>query len=284
MNTIRQLSQYALEELKDTYDTHEIRSICHIIFLDVLKYTNIDIHIRKNEILDESFVNIFFEIIRLLKTGHPIQYIIGETEFFGLKFRLNASTLIPRPETEELVLLSKDRLAPGRKVLDIGSGSGCIAISLASVCHEAHVTGIDIAEEAVEIARKNAIRNGVAVNFLIRDILHFDNDTWENYDLIVSNPPYVRNCEKQQMHPRVLDFEPHRALFVPDTDPLLFYRRIAEFGRKHLVPEGSLCVEINEALGQETAGLLEKLGYCNVIIKKDLFEKDRFILAQTPKA
>lgn len=283
MNTIRQLSQYALQELKDTYDTYEIRSVCHIIFLDVLQYTNIDIHIRKNELLDESFVNNFFEIIRLLKAGHPIQYIIGETEFAGLKFKLNPSTLIPRPETEELALLAKEKLAPGKKVLDIGSGSGCIAIFLAAACREAHVTGIDIAGEAIDIARENAILNGVSVEFRIRDILHFENDEWENYDMIVSNPPYVRDAEKQQMLPRVLDFEPHRALFVPDSDPLLFYRRIAEFGQKFLVPGGYLYFEINETLGEETASLLQISGYRNITIKKDLFEKDRFVSAQACK-
>ena len=282
MNTIRQLSQYALQELKDTYNPQEIQSICRIVFLDVLQYTKIDIHIRKNEILDESFVDKFFEIVRLLKIGHPLQYIIGETEFSGLKFGVNPSTLIPRPETEELVLLAKKRLAAGKKVLDIGTGSGCIAIALSAACPEAEVTGIDISPEAVETARANAVRNRVKAEFLIRDILHFETEAWQQYDLIVSNPPYVRESEKQDMQRHVLDHEPHRALFVPDSDPLLFYRRIAEFGCRYLASGGFLYFEINEALGKETAALLENYNYRQVHVVKDLFDKDRFVVAQAP--
>lgn len=282
MNTIRQLSQYALQELKDTYNPQEIQSICRIVFLDVLQYTKIDIHIRKNEILDESFVDKFFEIVRLLKIGHPLQYIIGETEFSGLKFGVNPSTLIPRPETEELVLLARERLAVGKKVLDIGTGSGCIAIALSAACPEAEVTGIDISPEAVETARANAVRNRVKAEFLIRDILHFETEAWQQYDLIVSNPPYVRESEKQEMQRHVLDHEPHRALFVPDSDPLLFYRRIAEFGCRYLASGGFLYFEINEALGKETAALLENYNYRQVHVVKDLFDKDRFVVAQAP--
>ena len=282
MNTIRRLSQYALQELKDTYNPQEIQSICRIVFLDVLQYTKIDIHIRKNEILDESFVDKFFEIVRLLKIGHPLQYIIGETEFSGLKFGVNPSTLIPRPETEELVLLARERLAAGKKVLDIGTGSGCIAIALSAACPEAEVTGIDISPEAVETARANAVRNRVKAEFLIRDILHFETEAWQQYDLIVSNPPYVRESEKQEMQRHVLDHEPHRALFVPDSDPLLFYRRIAEFGCRYLASGGFLYFEINEALGKETAALLENYNYRQVHVVKDLFDKDRFVVAQAP--
>lgn len=282
MNTIRQLSQYALQELKDTYNPQEIQSICRIVFLDVLQYTKIDIHIRKNDILDESFVNKFFEIVRLLRDGHPLQYIIGETEFSGLKFGVNPSTLIPRPETEELVLLAKERLAAGKKVLDIGTGSGCIAITLSAACPESEVTGIDISPEAVETARANAVRNRVKAEFLIRDILHFETEAWQQYDLIVSNPPYVRESEKQEMQRHVLDHEPHRALFVPDSDPLLFYRRTAEFGCRYLASGGFLYFEINEALGKETAALLENYNYRQVHVVKDLFDKDRFIVAQAP--
>lgn len=282
MNTIRRLSQYALQELKDTYNPQEIQSICRIVFLDVLQYTKIDIHIRKNEILDESFVDKFFEIVRLLKIGHPLQYIIGETEFSGLKFGVNPSTLIPRPETEELVLLARERLAAGKKVLDIGTGSGCIAIALSAACPEAEVTGIDISPEAVETARANAVRNRVKAEFLIRDILHFETEAWQQYDLIVSNPPYVRESEKQEIQRHVLDHEPHRALFVPDSDPLLFYRRIAEFGCRYLASGGFLYFEINEALGKETAALLENYNYRQVHVVKDLFDKDRFVVAQAP--
>ena len=150
MNTIHHLSQYALQELKDSYSEHEIECICRIVYMDVLHYTNIDIHLRKNEILDESFINKFIGIVRLLKSGSPIQYILGETEFAGLRFKSTPSALIPRPETEELVRWVGEWLKPGNRLLDVGSGSGCIGISLARLCQGAHVTGVDISPEAIE--------------------------------------------------------------------------------------------------------------------------------------
>lgn len=282
MNTIQQLSQYALQELKDSYPEKEIRSLCQIIYLDVLHFTNIDIHIRKNEILEESFLNKFTEIIGLLKTGSPIQYIIGETEFAGLRFRLNPSTLIPRPETEELVYWAKETLAAGQALLDIGTGSGCIAVTLNHLCPKANITGIDISEEAIAMARQNALHNHTGTRFLVRDILHFERYDWDSYDVIISNPPYIRESEKQFMAPNVLDHEPHPALFVPDSDPLLFYRRIAEFGIRYLNPGGCLYFEINEALGQETVDLLSRYGYRDSILKKDFCGKDRMLRVGKP--
>ena len=168
MNTIHHLSQYALQELKDSYSEHEIECICRIVYMDVLHYTNIDIHLRKNEILDESFINKFIGIVRLLKSGSPIQYILGETGFAGLRFKSTPSALIPRPETEELVRWVGEWLKPGNRLLDVGSGSGCIGISLARLCQGAHVTGVDISPEAIELARENAILNGVKAEFLLR--------------------------------------------------------------------------------------------------------------------
>lgn len=279
MSTIYHLSQYAVRELKDTYTENEIKYICNLIFVDVLQYTNIDIHLRKNEVLDESFVNKFYEIVRLLKKDIPLQYIIGSTEFAGLTFRLNSSTLIPRPETEELVMWIKNILSPGKTVLDIGTGSGCIAIALAASTPGIRTCATDISPEAIEQAQKNASLNHADVDFCIADILHHEQYTWENYDIIVSNPPYIRNSEKALMHPRVLDNEPHRALFVPDSDPLIFYRTIATFGQKRLNPHGHLFFEINEALGEMTCHLLEELGYTDIILKKDIHERDRFIKA-----
>lgn len=280
MNTIRQLSQYALQELKDSYPEYEIQSICNIIYMDILHFTNIDIHIRKNEILDESFINKFFEIVSLLKSGNPIQYIIGETEFAGLKFTLNDSTLIPRPETEELILWAKDLLSPGKNILDIGTGSGCIAITLAHFCPNAQITGIDISAKAICTARSNAERSKLQLKFFVRDILKFKNYHWDHYDLIISNPPYVRESEKKMMEPHVLEHEPSLALFVPDNDPLLFYRQIAEFGLLYLKKEGYLFLEINEALGTETVHLLQITGYQDIELRKDFFGKDRMIKAR----
>ena len=282
MNTIHHLSQYALQELKDSYSEHEIECICKIIYMDVLHYTNIDIHLRKNEILDESFINKFIGIVRLLKSGSPIQYILGETEFAGLRFKLSPSTLIPRPETEELVRWVGEWLKPGNRLLDVGSGSGCIGISLARLCQGAHVTGVDISPEAIELARENAILNGVKAEFLLRDILHPQTSSWDTYDLIVSNPPYIRESEKGTMEAKVLDHEPHQALFVPDEDPLLFYRAIAEFGLTHLHPQGLLFFEINEAFGQETIALLTRYGYRNIELRKDFYGKERMVKSEKP--
>ncbi len=277
MNTIFQLSQYALQELKDSYSIYEIRSLCHIICMDTFGFTNIDIHLRKNEILDESFIKKFCDIIHHLKAGIPIQYILGETEFAGLRISVNASTLIPRPETQELVHWIAPTLSPGERLIDIGTGSGCIAIALARQCPGLWVTAIDLSEEALAVARQNATNNGVEATFLQRDILHYENYSWPVFDIVVSNPPYVRESEKADMESRVLDYEPHSALFVPDDDPLIFYRRIAAFGRQYLKPGGLLYFEINEALGSEMRDMLVKYGYQDIEIKQDIFGKERMI-------
>lgn len=282
MNTIYSLSQYALQELKDTYGAPEIRSICRLIFTDVLQYTNIDIHLKIHEPLAETFVNKFYEIVTELKKNKPIQYVIGETEFAGLHFGLNPATLIPRPETEELIMWIQQESGSKNSILDIGTGSGCIAISLAHLLPNAQVSGLDISSEAVEQAKKNAARNNVPVHFFIADILHPDKKHVQSYDIIVSNPPYVRDCEKKQMQKRVLDFEPHRALFVPDNDPLLFYRRIAAFGMECLNPGGKIFFEINEVFGNETVQLLADTGYTDIEIKQDMQGKDRMCRAIKP--
>lgn len=280
MNTIFSLTQYAGTQLKDTYEPEEIRSICRLIFTDVLHYTNIDIHLKKHESLNESFVNKFYEIISLLKQEIPIQYIIGETGFSGLTFGLNPSTLIPRPETEELVRWITEESHRHSRILDIGTGSGCIAISLAHHLPDSQISAVDIAREAIEQATANAVRNKTKVQFLIRDILLFHNYNWDKYDIIVSNPPYIRNCEKKTMANNVLNFEPHRALFVPDEDPLVFYRKIAAFGQQQLTPGGMLFFEINEAFGSEMTDLLSQTGYSDITLRKDIYGKDRFIKCQ----
>ena len=249
--------------------------------MDVLHFTNIDIHLRKNEVLEESFINKFYEIVRLLKAGHPIQYILGMTEFDGLVFRLNRHTLIPRPETTELVHWVASSLQSGQSVLDIGTGSGCIAVSLAYRCPGIKVSALDISPEAIQIAHHNASLHPVNIDFILGDILQYENYSWGEYDVIVSNPPYIRESEQTGMEARVLEHEPHLALFVPDHDPLLFYRKIAEFGKKHLKKEGCLYFEINEALGKETIALLESYAYRNIELKKDFAGKDRMIRAVT---
>lgn len=275
MNTIRQLSQYAKHALKDSYPEHEVDSLCTIIFMDVLRLAKIDIHLKKNDVLPESFVNKFRGMIELLKEGHPLQYVVGETEFLGRKFRVNPSTLIPRPETGELVRWAAAHAGVGGRLLDIGTGSGCIAVSLACLCPGAEVEGVDISAEALAVAAQNAAHNGVEVLFRQADILNYQQSEWRRYDMIVSNPPYVRESEKAGMQPQVLLHEPHGALFVPDGDPLLFYRRIAEFGQEHLREGGHLFFEINEAFGAETATLLEHHGYTEVEVRRDFDGRER---------
>lgn len=282
MNTIRQLSQYALQQLKDSYSEHEIRSLCTIIYMDVFHFTNIDIHLKKNEALEKSFLNKFMEIIERLKCGQPIQYILGETEFGGLRFRVDSSTLIPRPETEELLRWVAASVEPGQHLLDIGTGSGCLAVSLARLCPGLRVSAIDISEPAIRMATANAVRNRATVAFAVKDILRFEEYAWETCDIIVSNPPYVRESERQEMEAKVLDYEPHSALFVPDDDPLRFYRRIAAFGQHYLNAGGLVFFEINEALGAETARLLATTGYEDVEIRKDLYGKERMAKARLP--
>ena len=214
------------------------------------------------------------EVIDRLLHFEPIQYIFGHTEWRGLDLRVTPATLIPRPETAELVekiLGVPEYRNPGTslKILDIGTGSGCIAIALKKAHPEWQVTGIDISPEAIEVARENAARNGVEVTFHVADIF---SDSIEDFDLVVSNPPYICEREKEGMLPNVLDFEPHTALFVPDADPLKFYRRIAE-----LKLGKYLFFEINEAFGEEMKNLFADLGYTDILITKDIYGKARII-------
>lgn len=224
------------------------------------------------------------EVIDRLLHFEPIQYIFGHTEWRGLDLRVTPATLIPRPETAELVekILGRPEYRnPGTslKILDIGTGSGCIAIALKKAHPEWQVTGIDISPEAIEVARENAARNGVEVTFHVADIFsdsieknHHLPFTIHQYDLVVSNPPYICEREKEGMRPNVLDFEAHTALFVPDSDPLKFYRRIAE-----LKLGKYLFFEINEAFGEEMKNLLADLGYTDILITKDIYGKARII-------
>jgi release factor glutamine methyltransferase len=222
-------------------------------------------------------------VLSELKKEKPIQYILGETEFYGLRFRVNENTLIPRPETEELVelIISDNQITKNTNsltILDIGTGSGCIAISLAKNLSNAKVSAIDVSEKALEMAKKNAEINEVNVNFILADVLKIST-LQEKYDVIVSNPPYVRNLEKHEIKPNVLEFEPHLALFVEDDDALIFYRKIAELALKNVSENGKLYFEINQYLGKETVELLENLGFKNVKLIKDIYENDRMIFA-----
>jgi release factor glutamine methyltransferase len=268
-----------IEELSSIYDEMEAESFFYLILEHLHQLKRIDLALNPDFEISESdkvrWENIFTE----LKTQKPIQYILGETEFYGLKFIVDENVLIPRPETEELVelIVSNFKSQTSKlRILDIGTGSGCIPISLKKNLPNAEVFAIDVSENALEIAKKNAKLNGVEVNFILKNILE-TNDLEQQFDIIVSNPPYVRMLEKEEIKPNVLEFEPHLALFVEDNDALLFYRKIAQLAKKNLTENGSLFFEINQYLGKETVELLENLGFKNILLLKDIYGNDRMI-------
>ena len=228
------------------------------------------------------------EVIARLSKGVPVQYVFGKADFYSLEFELNSYTLIPRSETEELVEWVIDKVNQTKdfklnpiNVLDVGTGSGCIAVSLSKYLFCAQVYAMDVCREALSVAKINAIKNQVEVNFFQEDVLTLkDLSRGVGYHVIVSNPPYVREQEKDQIHSNVKDFEPARALFVDDDDPLLFYRKIALLAKKTLVEKGMLFFEINQYLADQTINLLKQIGYNHIELKKDLKGNDRMVLAQ----
>lgn len=266
-----------IEELSPLYDEKEVESFFYLVLEQFHQKKRIDLALNPNLELDALQLLRWESVVNELKKQKPIQYILGETEFYGLPFLVNENVLIPRPETEELVdLISKENQTSPVKILDIGTGSGCIAIALAKNLPNAVVSAIDVSEKALAIATKNAEINQVEVNFILKNILE-TNDLEEQFDVIVSNPPYVRFLEKTEIKPNVLEYEPHLALFVADDDALLFYRKIAQLAQKNLNQNGKLYFEINQYLGKETAELLENLGFKKVILIQDVYGNDRMI-------
>ncbi len=280
--TIKSIQDLFKEELKAIYPQREIESIIYILLEHLLNYSKIEIQLNKNEKIEQNIFDKATSALSDLKKLVPIQYIIGETEFYDLIFKVNEHTLIPRQETEELVhAIINDNKLNTPKILDVGTGSGCIPIVLAHNISGAKVSSVDISEGAIVIAKENAILNNVAIDFHHRNFLKWDEYSWEKeYDIIVSNPPYVKESEKELMEDNVLAYEPHTALFVDDNDPLIFYRRIAEFAKLHLRKGGKLYFEINEALGQEMIELQESLGFSSVRLMKDLNGRDRMTSAE----
>ena len=281
-------------ELKNYYDINEINSFINIIFDKLLSLSKIEIHSNKNIIIDDKIEKKINQIIDDLKNEKPIQYIFGETEFFDLKFEVNKNVLIPRPETEELIdwiisnthPLTQNERVNNINILDIGTGSGCIAISLAKNLPNANVYAIDISENALEIAKKNALKNKVKIIFAKYDILSDMNLFSKNktlgekqifFDIIVSNPPYVRELEKKMMSKNVLNYEPETALFVENSNPLIFYDKICNFANKYLKPKGKIYFEINEYLSKEMIELIKNHNFTNIELKKDINNKDRMI-------
>ena len=276
------------KELSSMYEMVEIDSFFYIILEKIHKLKRIDLALNPEMVMDGTHLKQWKGIVSDLKIQKPIQYILGETEFYGLPFLVNENTLIPRPETEELVSMIITKEGKGKReegrvnILDIGTGSGCIAISLAKNIPNAQVFAIDVSEKALATAQKNAKINEVNVTFLLNNILKVAalsavEGLEQQFDIIVSNPPYVRNLEKSEIKPNVLEFEPHLALFVEDTDALLFYRKIAQLAKDNLASNGKLYFEINQYLGKETVQLLKDLGFKNIDIKKDIYNNDRMI-------
>jgi release factor glutamine methyltransferase len=272
---------YIQTELKGLYPDSEIRSFTNLMLEKISGFNRTELIVNKNTIFSGEQVLLIQSFVEKLKIYTPIQYILGETEFYGLNFTVNSAALIPRPETEELVewiQQSMDSTKP-YSILDIGTGSGCIALSIKSIFPKAQVSGIDISEKALELARLNANQLKMEIDFFKHDILTSDLKP-KVWDIIVSNPPYIPQREKTEISPNVLDYEPHLALFVADDNPLLFYRAIAEQALKALKIGGKLFFEIHRSYGQACVEMLEQKGFTQVELKKDLSGNDRMIKAK----
>ncbi|SHG99407.1 release factor glutamine methyltransferase [Flavobacterium micromati] len=278
---IKEFRTQFIQELIAIFGEDEAESFFYLILEEKQQLKRIDLALQPDLTFSEEEILMWNSILEQLKLEIPVQYLLGKTSFFGLDFEVNPSVLIPRPETEELVdwiiKNSKSQVESAKiKILDIGTGSGCIAISLAKNIKNAQVFAIDISDKALATAQKNAEINNVEVNFLNQNILE-TTDLNQKFDIIVSNPPYVRNLEKQEIKKNVLNNEPHLALFVEDNDALIFYKKIATLAQKNLTQNGELFFEINQYLGQEMIELLGKMNFKNIELRKDIYGNDRMI-------
>jgi release factor glutamine methyltransferase len=278
---IKQYRTHFIQALLSIYDLGEAESFFYLILEEKQQLKRIDLALNPDLTFSNAEIQLWNSILEQLQKEIPIQYLLGKTSFYGLDFEVNENVLIPRPETEELVewiIQSQSSEEVGKKleILDIGTGSGCIAIALAKNLPNAEVFAVDVSEKALATAQKNAIINEVNVTLLKKNILETD-DLEQQFDLIVSNPPYVRELEKKEIKKNVLDNEPHLALFVADSDALVFYRKIAELAQKNLSPKGQLFYEINQYLGKEMMELLEKMNFQNIELRQDIYGNDRMI-------
>ena len=280
---LKEFKLFFNKALSAIYPKTEIDSFFFILMEEKLKLQRIDTVLKSDFLITEKNLIDLKNIIIRLQKEEPIQYIIGNTEFYGLPFLVDKNTLIPRTETEELVawVLDEIKVLTNNKItelsiLDIGTGTGCIPISLAKNLTSLNISAIDISPEALLIAKQNAILNKVTIEFIELDILNAESLPQE-YDIIISNPPYVRELEKEEIKNNVLENEPHLALFVADENPLIFYNKIADLAKQQLSKNGMLFFEINQYLGKETINMLVKKGFKNIQLKKDLFGNDRMI-------
>jgi release factor glutamine methyltransferase len=278
MRTVSSIYREYLSRLRVSYDDAEAQKIASIIFDHVLQFSRLDIAVRRTEIIDSNLAKDLDRILDELETGKPVQYVTGHVNFRGLELHVNESVLIPRPETEELIgWVIADQKKPPELIVDFCTGSGCIALALKAAFPEAAVTGTDVSQMALDVARGNAERLSLDVRFIHSDV--FDSDPEWPADIVISNPPYVLCSEEHLMDSRVKDFEPRQALFVHDNDPLVFYKRISEWSLRHAAPGAKIYYEINEAMGKEISDLHSLHGFKDVILKKDLKDKDRFLRA-----
>ncbi|MGR7814639.1 peptide chain release factor N(5)-glutamine methyltransferase [Lacinutrix undariae] len=283
---LKTIQQTFHEQLDTPFGSQEVDSFFYLLIEHYLGLRRITLALEPQYEITETEAKPLFLALERLKNSEPIQYIVGETEFYGLPFLVNPYTLIPRPETEELVewiidsVKNRGDVSSEIKILDIGTGTGCIAISLAKQLPNAKVYALDVSAEALKMAKKNANLNTVDVTFFENNILTIGNQTLQpelKFDIIVSNPPYVRELEKQEMKTNVLAHEPHLALFVENDEPLVFYKAISQFAKQNLKANGQLFFEINEYLGQEMITMLHDDAFKNVVLKQDIFKKDRMI-------
>lgn len=296
-NKIVDVVRFFRDELRNIYDEGEIETFITYCFDEYIGMKRAAIALHGNSTISESELLKFNFAVKDLKKHKPIQYILGKADFYGLKFKVNEHVLIPRPETEELVhtMILDQKIEDGRwkmkdgirpvTIIDIGTGSGCIAIALKKNISAAAVFGLDISEEALEVAKQNALYNNVDIQFIKYDIL--SNAVFPKvdlkFDIIVSNPPYITGSEKEKMDKNVTDYEPHLALFVNDMDPLLFYKSIVRFALQHLNKNGKIYFEINQGLGIETRQILIDVGFKNIELIKDLNSNFRILRGQLSK-
>ena len=284
---IKQYRTQFIKELASYYDAYEAESFFYLILEEKKKLKQIHIALNPELEFSSEEIDEWNESLEQLKKEIPIQYLLGKTSFFGLTFNVNPNVLIPRPETEELVdwiisrVVSDYEKDQSIKILDIGTGSGCIAISLAKNLPQAKVYALDVSEGALQTAAQNAVLNSVEVNFIHKSILEVS-DLEMEFDVIVSNPPYVRNLEKEEIKNNVLENEPHLALFVADDNALVFYDKISDLAKKSLVVGGKLFFEINQYLGKEMVELLGNKGFQEVELRKDIYGNDRMTCAVQP--
>ncbi len=278
IRTIKDIKLYLEKELVGIYPQSEIYAFSSIIIKTVFKVSRLHALAMPQDPVSQKQVDKIITICRELKSGKPLQYILGETSFYNCRIKVNPDVMIPRPETEELVdLIIKENKGFRGAILDAGTGSGCIAIALAVNLPGTKVTGIDIIEGAINISEENAGLNNVSVSFFKNDIFNPDLDSISGMGIIVSNPPYIRESEKIHMAKNVLDYEPHTALFVSDSNPLVYYRAILKMAEMILIPGGIVYFEVNEAMGEPMFRLLDESGFSEVKIIRDINDKERII-------